>query len=75
MTFAQIEGNPDLVRDRNTNAILNTNQPSYQSYLANSTLRQQEKTKVESLARDLDIIKDEINQVKNLLQELLNASR
>jgi hypothetical protein len=75
MTFAKIEGNPDLVRDRNTNAILNTNQPSYQSYLANSTLRQQEKTKVESLARDLDTIKDEINQVKNLLQELLNASR
>lgn len=74
MTYAKIKGNSDLVRDQNTSAILNTNQAGYQSYLVNSALRQQEKTKVDSLERDLSVIKDEINQVKNLLQELLNAS-
>lgn len=75
MNYAKIEGNSDLVRDRTTNAILNINQPGYQNYLANSTLKQKEKIKVESLERDLDTIKEEINNVKILLQELLNCNK
>jgi hypothetical protein len=59
----------------NTNAILNTNQNGYENYLLMVEAKQKEKNKVEDLERNLDTIKEEINQVKSLLQELLNASR
>ncbi len=59
----------------NTNAILNTNQNDYETYLAMSQIKQKEQNKVEDLGRNLDTLKEEINQVKSLLQELLNASR
>ena len=59
----------------NTNAILNTNQNGYETYLAMSQIKQKEQNKVEDLGRNLDTLKEEINQVKSLLQELLNATR
>ena len=59
----------------NTNAILNKDQNGYKSYLAMAEVKQNEQNKVEDLERNLDTIKEEINQVKSLLQELLNATR
>lgn len=59
----------------NTNAILNTNQSGYENYLAMAQVKQKEQNKVEDLERNLDTIKEEINQVKSLIQELLNATR
>jgi hypothetical protein len=73
--LSKIEGHPDLIRDMNTNAILNTNQSGYESYLAMAQVKQKEQNKVEDLERNLDTIKEEINQVKSLLRELLNATR
>ncbi len=75
MKLSKIEGHPDLIRDMNTNAILNTNQSGYESYLAMAQVKQKEQNKVEDLERNLDTIKEEINQVKSLLRELLNATR
>jgi predicted transcriptional regulator len=75
LNHSKIEGHPDLIRDMNTNAILNTNQSGYENYLAIAQVKQKEQNKVENLERNLDKIKEEINQVKSLLQELLNATR
>ena len=75
MNHSKIEGHPDLIRDMNTNAILNTNQSGYENYLAMAQVKQKEQNKVEDLERNLDTIKEEINQVKSLIQELLNATR
>jgi hypothetical protein len=75
LNHSKIEGHPDLIRDMNTNAILNTNQSGYENYLAMAQVKQKEQNKVEDLERNLDTIKEEINQVKSLIQELLNATR
>ena len=75
MKYSKIEGHPDLRRDITTNSIMNTNQNAYETYLAMSHVKQDEKNKVESLERDLYTIKDEISQVKTLIQDLINASR
>jgi hypothetical protein len=72
---SKIEGHPDLIRDMNTNAILNTNKSGYEEYLTMALAKQKEQNKVEDLERNLDTIKEEINQVKSLLLELLNAPR
>lgn len=75
MEYTKIEGHPHLIRDSRTKAIMNTNQTEYNSYIAASRLKQQESKRVESIEHDLGVIKGEIDQVKQLLQELLNASR
>lgn len=75
MNYAKIEGHPDLIRDTRTKAIMNTNHNEYESYLAASRSKREEKNKVETMERDLNSIKEEINQVKNLLQELLNCNK
>jgi hypothetical protein len=72
---SKIEGHPNLIRDMNTNAILNTNKSGYEEYLTMALAKQKEQNKVEDLERNLDTIKEEINQVKSLLLELLNATR
>jgi len=75
LNHSKIDGHPDLIRDMNTNAILNKDQNGYKTYLAMAEVKQNEQNKVEELERNLDTIKEEINQVKSLLQELLNATR
>jgi hypothetical protein len=73
--FSKVEGYPDLIRDNSTNAILNTNQSAYDAYIKMSNLKKDERNKSENLERDLKEVKEEINQVKSLLMELLNATR
>lgn len=73
MKFAKIEGQPDLVRDTKNNSIINTNSEEYNNYLATTKIKQEEKTRVEVIENDLNNIKDEINQVKCLLQKLLSS--
>ena len=75
MKQSKIEGHPNLIRDMNTNAILNTNKSGYEEYLTIALAKQKEQNKVEDLERNLNTIKEEINQVKSLLQELLNATK
>lgn len=73
MAFSKIEGHPNLIRNLETNSINNTNSEEYLRYLSTSKIKQNEKDKVEVLERDLNDIKEEINQVKEMLQKLLNS--
>lgn len=74
MTFKKINGEPNLVRDDKTNSIINRNSEEYSRYLKISKIKQNEQNKVDSFERELNSIKDEINQVKILLSQLLNCS-
>lgn len=73
MAFSKIEGHPNLIRNLETNSINNTNSEEYLRYLSTTKIKQNEKDKVEVLERDLNDIKEEINQVKEMLQKLLNS--
>lgn len=75
MKYSKVTDHPHLLRDNTTSAILNTDQNAYQEYLNRSQTHKIEKDKIESLERDMGTIKDEISQVKNLIQELLNATK
>lgn len=52
MKQSKIEGHPDLIRDMNTNAILNTNKSGYEEYLTIALAKQKEQNKVEDLERN-----------------------
>ena len=69
-----VEGHPGLVRDPNSNAIINTNNSEYQKYLTRRKLKIQENETLDNMKNDLDNMKNEMNEIKSLLKELVNGN-
>jgi hypothetical protein len=72
MKYSKVSGHSNLIRDEETKAILNTNMNDYNSYMAQKRLKERENQKIQNLEQDVDIIKDDLNEIKNLLRRLLN---
>ena len=71
--FIPVEGNSDLVRDPNTDQIINTNASAYQQYISRREQRKREKEKSLNVEEDLASLKSEMNEIKSLLKELVNG--
>lgn len=75
MTFYKVEGNSNLIRDNNTNAILNTNMSEYNNYLKMRNLKQNANKKIEDMETDLASVKNDLSEIKSLLRSLIDESR
>lgn len=66
--YQKVQDHPDLVRDSKTGAILNINKDE---------IRRKKQQRLKSLERDRDIdrLKDDVGEIKNLLQQLLENSK
>ena len=69
--FIPVEGNADLVRDPNTDQIINTNENAYQQYITRRQKRKLEKEKALTVEQDLANLKNELGEIKSLLKELV----
>ena len=69
-----VEGNNDLVRDPNTDQIINTNTNAYEQYMNRRRQRKLEKEKSLSVEEDLAGLKTEMSEIKSLLKELVNGN-
>ena len=69
----KVEGHEHLIRDENTNAILNTNSSEYNQYLSLRAKRQQGTDRIDNMEDDLKSLKDDINEIKTLLKALSNG--
>lgn len=65
--FARVEGYSNLVRDENTNAIVNLNQSEYQNYKTLKQTKEKEIRRIEHLESDMNQIKDQLNEIKLLI--------
>jgi len=72
--FIPVEGNTDLVRDNNTNQIINTNESEYQQYIARRKQKKLEKEKALDVERDISSLRDEITEIKDMLRSLVNGN-
>ena len=72
--FIPVEGNTDLVRDSNTNQIINTNESAYQQYITRRQKRKLENEKSLSVEEDLASLKTDMSEIKSLLKELVNGN-
>ena len=72
--FIPVEGSNDLVRDNNTNQIINTNESEYQQYITRRQKRRSEKEKALTVEQDLANLKSELGEIKSLLKELVNGN-
>ena len=69
----KVEGHEHLIRDENTNAILNTNSSEYNQYLSLRAKRRQGNDRIDNMEGDLKSLKDDINEIKTLLKALSNG--
>lgn len=74
MKYLKVDGYSHLVRDKNTNSIINTNMTEYQEYLSRRNAKSEENQKVQNMEEELANIKTDINEIKTLLRSLVNGS-
>ena len=72
--YIPVEGNTDLVRDNNTNQIINTNESEYQQYITRRKQKKLEKEKALNVERDISSLRNEITEIKDLLRSLVNGN-
>jgi len=68
--FSQVEGYTSLVRDNSTNAILNTNMNDYQHYKNLKMAKETDGQKLQKLEDDMSRMKNDLDEIKNLLRAL-----
>ena len=72
--FIPVKDNNDLVRDPNTDQIINTNRNAYQQYVNRGEKRKIEKEKSLNVEEDIANLKNELSEIKSLLKELVNGN-
>ena len=73
MNYHKVKDNSDLVRDPNTGSILNTNSLDYDKYVAQRKVKNKEHQKTENIERDISTLRQELDEIKSLLRELVNG--
>jgi hypothetical protein len=64
----RVEGHQNLYRDERSGAIVNCDSTSYNQYLNSLSIRDSQKRELNEMRKDID-------EIKNLLKELLNGSK
>jgi len=74
MSKLKVEGHENLVRDKNNNAIINTDKSSYESYMKKVVTRRAEKETVRGLVREVNELREDFKEIKNLLTKMVNTN-
>lgn len=72
--YMKVDGSPDLIRDKNSGAILNINTNEASSARARKHARKMQREKEESLQTEVESIKKDVNEIKDLLNKILEVS-
>ncbi len=74
MNYERVKDHGDLVRDPKTGSILNVNSLDYQKYIAGRKIKNDKNLKTMNMEEDLARLKNEMNEIKSLLKELVNGN-
>ena len=67
----KVEGQTHLVRDVNSNAIINTNTNEYQLYMKRVKVREKQADELRDTVKEINNLKSEIREIKNLIKEIV----
>jgi chaperonin cofactor prefoldin len=68
----KVKGDPNLVRDANTMAILNTNRTDYDNYIRRKESLMSDKQQLATQANEINNIKQDLSEIKQMLSALLH---
>jgi hypothetical protein len=70
--YLKVEDHPDLVRETNSRAIINTNLAAYEAAIARSRAVQKSKDELRDVVRDINSLKSEMHEIKSLLVQMMD---
>ncbi len=74
MSRVKVEGYTSLVRDISSNGIVNTNVSEYQTYMKRIRAREQHGDQIRNAVKEINTLKAELREIKDLIKELVNGS-
>ena len=69
--FLNGEGHSDLVRDTESNAIINTNVSAYSVAVKRAEEAQKQRDEIRNATREINSLKCEMHEIKRLLEQLV----
>ena len=67
----KVDGHTHLIRDVNSNAIINTNQSEYQLYMKRVKVREKQADELRNTVKEINNLKSEIREIKQLIKEIV----
>ena len=67
----KVEGHTHLVRDVNSNAIINTNENEYQLYMKRVKVREKQSDKLRNAVKEINNLKSELREIKELVRKIV----
>jgi len=70
--YLKVESDVSLVRDMESNAIVSKNKTEFDKFLNLSRKKYEEKRKFDQMRGDLDSLKQDMDEIKTLLKNIMN---
>ena len=70
--YLKVKSEDSLVRDVDSNAIVNQNKDEFDKFIELSRRKYEEKRKFDDMRSDLDSLKQDMNEIKTLLKNIMN---
>ena len=68
--FVKVKSDVSLVRDMDSNAIVNQNQSEYDKFMSISKKKYKERNELDTMKSDLDALKSDMEEIKSLLKSM-----
>tara|TARA_B100001248_G_C27097830_1_gene325624 strand:+ start:353 stop:580 length:228 start_codon:yes stop_codon:yes gene_type:complete len=75
MKHVQVQGHTNLVRDKRTGAILNTNRNEIARARKIKNIKNRETEVIKNLSQDVDTLKEDMKEIKELLFRLVEDKK
>ena len=70
--YLKVESDVSLIRDMESNAIVNTNRSEFDKFMKLSEAKYKEKRELETLKSDVNTMKDDLDEIKSLLKSIVH---
>jgi len=70
--FVKVKSDVSLVRDMDSNAIVNQNKSEFDKFMQLSETKYKEKRSLDQVKTDLDSLKSEMEEIKTLLKQMVS---
>ena len=70
--YVKVKSDVSLVRDVDSNAIISKNQSEFDKFIKLSKKKYEEKKKFDIMRSDLDSLKEDMEEIKTLLRNIMN---
>ena len=70
--YLKVKSDISLVRDTDSNAIVNQNKGEFDKFLKLSQKKYEEKVKFDNMRSDLDSLKQDMDEIKTLLRNIMD---